>query len=474
MIKVYLDWNVMSGMKNNYFPDLTEIMSNREKFLLVYSTSHIGDIFASIKNNSTEEQKLVREDLEFITSLTDNLCLGNDSKEVTLSICDPGELLDDRISEAPLFKNLSLDSLFHSIEADNPMYGIGDAMKNMIASIPLDSAFKEAFQNPESAKMLEELFPGLKDDLTMNGFFKSFGQMLDNMNEGEGYKDLRNIVQQVGISNGHFSQDKKPFDVIENTYKKKGMENFDAGQYFDKTKNAPEWFNDVINEYVSLDMHGFKADKIKVTDKEKNTFRNTTEDALHSAFASRCDFYITNDDKNYHKTKAVFQKLDIRTKVLKPNDFVQYNNSFLSSTTFDEHFESIIDEYKKTDNFHKQKYENGESFGLVKHTNQYFFNFFNKLLVPHVQPNGALFILSKEPPAKKYIIHAWEIEGMIKLFVDKFGPDIDGKSYYEDGEISSEEDWVGRTWHLNVGQIDIRRTRGWFQMYFYLSQNPED
>lgn len=474
MIKVYLDWNVMSGMKNNYFPDLTQIISNREKFLLVYSTSHIGDIFASIKNNSTEEQNLIREDLEFITSLTDNLCLGNDSKEVTLGIYDPGELLDDRISEAPLFKNLSLDSLFDSIEVDNPTYGIGEAMKNMIASIPLDSAFKEAFQNPESAKMLEELFPGLKDDLTMKGFFKSFGKMLDNMNEGEGYKDLRSIVQQVGISNGHFSRDKKPFDVIDNAYKKKGMENFDAGKYFDKAKNAPDWFNDIINEYVSLDMHGFKADKIKVTDKEKNTFRNTTEDAQHSAFASRCDLYLTNDDKNYHKTKAVFQKLGIYTKVLKPNEFVQYHNSFLHANTFDKHFESIINEYKNTDNYYEQKYENGESFGLVKHTNQYFFNFFNKLLVPHPQSNDALFILSKVSPAKKYIIHYREIEGMIKLFADKFGPDIDGKSYYEEGEISTEDDWMGRTWYLKIGQINIRRIRGWFQMYFYQNENHED
>ncbi|OUD37849.1 hypothetical protein, partial [Flavobacterium psychrophilum] len=357
MIKVYLDWNVMSGMKNNHFQELNDIILNRDKFLLLYSTSHIGDIFASIKNHSEEEQKLVREDLDYITNLTNDLCLVNNSKEVTLSTYQPGELLDDRIREAPLFQDFSIDSLFSSIEEDNPMFGLVNTMKEMLSSLPLDIAFKEAFENPESAAMLDKMFPGLKDDQTMNCFFKSFGKMFHNMNETEDYKDLRSMVQQIGVNSGHFNENKNPFEVIDNAYKKTGIENFDVDKYFDKTKNAPEWFNDITNEYVKLDMHGFKADKVKVTDKEKNTFKNTTEDASHSAFASRCEFYITNDDKNYHKTKAVFKKLGIYTIVLKPNEFIQYYNSFLNVNNFDDHFRSIIHEMKRVENFQEQRYE---------------------------------------------------------------------------------------------------------------------
>ncbi|WP_411376809.1 hypothetical protein [Flavobacterium psychrophilum] len=162
MIKVYLDWNVMSGMKNNHFQELNDIILNRDKFLLLYSTSHIGDIFASIKNHSEEEQKLVREDLDYITNLTNDLCLVNNSKEVTLSTYQPGELLDDRIREAPLFQDFSIDSLFSSIEEDNPMFGLVNTMKEMLSSLPLDIAFKEAFENPESAAMLDKMFPGLR------------------------------------------------------------------------------------------------------------------------------------------------------------------------------------------------------------------------------------------------------------------------------------------------------------------------
>lgn len=473
MIKVYLDWNVMSGMKNNHFQELNDIILNKDKFLLLYSTSHIGDIFASIKNHNEEEQKIVREDLDYITYLTDDLCLVNNSKEVVLSRYQPGELLDDRISEAPLFEDFSLDNLFSSIEEDNPMFEMVNSMKSMLSSISLDFAFKEAYDNPESAAMMDKIFPGLKDDKTMNGFFNSFGKMFHNMNETEDYKDLRNMVQQIGVNSGHFNENKNPFEIIDNAYKNTGIGSFDVDKYFDKTKNAPEWFNDITNEYVKLDMHGFKADKVKVNNKEKNTFKNTTEDASHSAFASRCEFYITNDDKNYHKTKAVFQKLGIYTIVLKPNEFIQYYNSFLNVNNFDDHFRSIIDEMNRIENFQEQRYESGESFGWVNFTSQYFFNFFNKILIPNPEVNEALFILGKESPSKSYIISQQEIETMLNLFTDKLGIDINRKSYYELGEINNEGDWSGRSWETNVGQINIKRLNGWFQMYFFPLKRDE-
>lgn len=467
MIKVYLDWNVMSAMKNGYLQEFKDIILNKEKFLLLYSTSHIGDIFASIKNHSEEEQKLIKQDLDYLTFLTDDLCLVNNSKEVTLSNYEPGELLDDRINEAPLFKDFSLDNLFSSIDKDNPMFGLVNSMKNMLATIPLDTAFKDAFENPESAAMLNKMFPGLKEGQTMNGFFKSFGQMYHNMNETEDYKDLRNMIQQIGVNSGHFNENKNPFDVIDSAYKKTGKENFDVDQYFDKTKNAPEWFNDITNEYVKLDMHGFKADKIKVNEKEKNTFKNTTEDASHSAFASRCEFYITNDDKNYHKTKAVYQKLNIHTVVLKPNEFLEYFNDYLNYNDFDEHFLGLIKELNRGENFYQFKFIDSDELGYVNFTKQFFFNFFNKITISFSSDNESFFLLSKENPSRYYVISQREIEATLKLFVDKLGIDINGKSYYETGEIIKNEDWTGRTWETNVGQIKIKRLNGWFQMYFY-------
>lgn len=471
MIKLYLDWNIMSGMKNGHFSDLSAIVLNEQKFFLPYSTSHIGDIFASIKNHSEEEQRLINQDLDFIREITKNQCLFNTGKQVILNSINPGELLDDRIREAPIFTDFSLDSLFSSVEEDEPMFELVNSIKNMISSIPLDMVFKEAFENPKSAEIMNKMFTGLKEEPNMNGFFKSFGKMYQNLNEKEDYKFLRDTVQNIGVNSAHFNDNKSPFEVIEKAYKKMGIENFKPGKYFEKGKNAPEWFDEITNEYIKLDMHGFKADKVKVTDKVKNTFKNTTEDAAHSAFASRCEFYITNDDKNYHKTKAVFQKLGIYTNVLKPVEFIQYYNSFLNINNFDDHFRSIIDEMKRFENFQEQRYENGKNFGCVNFTNQYFFNFFNKILIPNPDLNEALFILGKESPSNIYIISQQELEAMLKLFSDKLGLDVNGKSYYELGEIKNDEDWFGRNWQTNLGQISLKRLNGWFQMYFYPLSN---
>jgi hypothetical protein len=54
MVKVYLDWNVVSQMKNGSHPKLKEIVFNNDKLFIPFSTSHIGDIFSSY--NITEEQ----------------------------------------------------------------------------------------------------------------------------------------------------------------------------------------------------------------------------------------------------------------------------------------------------------------------------------------------------------------------------------------------------------------------------------
>lgn len=330
MIKLYLDWNIMSGMKNGHFPELSDIVLNEQKFFLPYSTSHIGDIFASIKNHSEEEQRLINQDLDFIREITKNQCLYNNGVQVLINTIDPGELLDERIRDAPIFTDFSLDSLFSLIDENDPMFGTVTSIKNIISSIPLDMVLKEAFENPESAEIMNKMFPGLKDEPNMNGFFQSFGKMYQNLNEKEDYKLLRDTVQKIGVNSGHFNDDKNPYEVIQKAYKKLGTEPFNPDQYFDKNKNAPAWFNDLANSYLILDMHGYKADTVKVNEKESNTFKNTTEDASHMAFASLCDIFITNDNKNYFKTQKVYDKYNVRTKVFKPQEFVNYYNKYLN------------------------------------------------------------------------------------------------------------------------------------------------
>ena len=69
MIKVYLEWNVMTQMKNSKQEELYGILKDRERFLVPFSTSHIGDILASFKD-TPEQKKWIEKDLDFIRSRT--------------------------------------------------------------------------------------------------------------------------------------------------------------------------------------------------------------------------------------------------------------------------------------------------------------------------------------------------------------------------------------------------------------------
>lgn len=285
MIKVYLDWNVIAQMKGGYLDDLLNILMNNDKFIIPYSTSHIGDISSSYSENE-EQKKRIEFDLQFISSLTKNYCLLNTKEEIILKETNPAILLQERIEERELFNNFSLETLEKIFSEDELTKGIGKTLVELIKSIPLDDTFKDAFENTESSEYLNKLFPEFKDNPTMEGFFNSIGKMIYNLNEKEDYKILREITQNgLGIKRDKIFNDENPYKFIEGAHEKLGA-TIDYG--IDNSKNAPEWFNEISNEYIKLDMHGYQEDTIRVKEnKRKETFKNTTEDSFHAAFASK-------------------------------------------------------------------------------------------------------------------------------------------------------------------------------------------
>lgn len=471
MIKVYLDWNIMSTMKRGSFDELKTILLNKKKFLLPYSSAHVGDIFSSHSNNE-EQQKIIKEDLTYITSLTENECFFNDGNKIQLGYMEPEHLYESLLDSQDMFKDFSIDNLFSVFddEEDPIISSLVSSLKNVLKSFPLDYGFKEAYDNPETASEMNKVFPGLEGNLSFDGWFKSFGNMYNNLNETEDYKTLRETVQKIGVNSSHFSEGKNPFEVIGKAYKKHGIENTSSYKPNYSDKNAPEWFNEIVDEYLSLDMHGYKQDEIKVNEKKKKTFRNTTNDAFHTGFASRCDFYITNDKKNIFKTNAIYEKLGIDTLVYTPKEFITYYNDYLDIHGFNEHFGNIIDVLETGKNYYAMGNETDEKdnpicfFGLSNH---YFFNFFNKVRICNSSTDKSLFyVLSKSHPSSIYYVANKELRNLLSMLVNHLGGDDNDKGVFEIGEINSDN-WEGRTWTLETMEISLKRINGWFQLYFY-------
>lgn len=464
MVKAYLDWNVMSGMKNNHFTELLSILKDKNKFFLPYSTSHISDIYSSFSENP-DQRNVIAEDLRFISSLTENYCLINDSTNIIIDKCDPQELFDDHISEASQFKDLSLDNLFKFIEPDD--HPIQNSLINLTKDFLQIPLFKDVFKDPTANELLNNFFPDLEQDPSMNGFFKSFSSFYNNLNETEKYNEVRQIVQKIGINSSHFNDDKNPFKLIEQVYKRAKIENFDPNANFKNLKTAPEWFDKITSEYLKLDMHGYKSDKIKATNKDKNTFKNITDDAFHSAFASICDYYITNDDRNYKKSKALYNELGIETKVFKPNDFIEHYKHFLEADTFIEHYK-IFGKKLSEPIYYPTNNEDGSYFGRYTVINEFIFDFFNKIWIPkNDEPKNLYVVLSKSFPNNNYqcVIYT-EIEQLIKQIVKTLGDDIYGNGYLNEDEYINEDAWIGRKWDTIIGTFSLIRLNGYFQLYY--------
>jgi hypothetical protein len=463
MIKIYLDWNVMAQMKDGYQNDLLKILSKPDKFLIPYSTSHIGDILSSFSDND-EQKKIIDKDLEFISSITNNLCLSNNGKQIIIDKSNPKELYQQRLDDKDFMKDFSLESLEEIFSRDDSIKGIGKALVSLLKSIPLDKAFKDAFENPESGKYLNQMFPGLKENPTMEGFFKSFGKMYENLNNTEDYKILREITQQgLGINRDKIFNNDNPYDLIDKAHNKLATD-FDS--FIDNKKNAPEWFNKISNEYIKLDMHGYQEDKVQVKEKKRiETFKNTTEDAFHAAFASTCSFYIINDNKSYKKTKKIFERLNVNTVVLKPDEFKEYFAKYLNIENTAE-FIRIAVEIIKTSNFFESKIEN-----RIQRTYifpYYLFDFFNKIIVAYFDNDeNPVIILSRFSPTNGNVTHFMEIEILVKTLNNYFGVDIDKKGEFLTDEFK-EGNWDGRIWKSADIQFRLIAMNGFVQLYFDL------
>lgn len=456
MIKIYIDWNVMSQMKNGNHKDLYQILAS-ENFFIPYSTSHIGDIFSSYKE--TEEQNnYINSDLDFISTLTRNTCLFNDGKNILMDFSSPHELFEQRVEQRDLFQDISIQGLSKIFDDNESTKGLGKIFIDQLKSISLTPLIN-AINNPASEKQMDLLFPGLEENPTYEGLFNSFGEMVKGLNEDEKYNDLRKLLQSgVGINRDKIFNNDDPYKIIDNAHKKLSI---DLKQHIDNTKNGPEWFNQIANEYIQLDMHGYQEDNVNTKKGRKETFKNTTEDAFHTAFASTCHFYVINDNKAYNKSIQLFKKLGIRTSVFKPVEFLNYYNNHLK-----------IDEAISQIAFPKHLIENGQFLEDIVNDQtiktypfrHFLFNFFN-ILTEIVSPDTAeknILLLSQYTPTNN-MIFVMEIQRLVETLNNIFGEDIEKIGPVTKEEFQ-EEPWLGRNWTFGGENYRLEKNYGEFNL----------
>jgi len=323
MIKVYFDWNVFAQIKNGKHIELRTIVFNDKRLFIPYSMSHINDIFSSYNKNIgiTDD---IDSDLHYLSKITCNRYLFNNGVSIDLAYCQPNELFQNKINTSFAGENCYADvgKIFSDL--------VDPICSDILKGIKLDLG--AAFENAECAKLLDTVLPGLRDNQTFGGIVDGFCKYFNSCSNGEGYKNLRQILQStISINRDKIFNSDDPYQQIEAFYKKL---NVDFSEYLKEVlnyKSTPDWFSNIVIEYSILDMHGYQEDRINIQKGRKETAKNMIDDALHAAFASTCNFYVTNDKKAYKKTKMIYQKMQKDTMVLKPDEFVSYYNEFLKS-----------------------------------------------------------------------------------------------------------------------------------------------
>jgi hypothetical protein len=466
MIKIYLDWNVLSQMKNHSHASLLEIIMQKDKFLNFYSTAHISDIVSS-HTGDTEQDDVIKSDLNFISEITDDYCLYHENKNIVVEQRMPEELFQGQIESKDIFQNISIDKLFGSLsDVDPEIQSLVKPYLDILKNLPIDPIFKESFEDPQKREHMKEFLPGLEDNMTMEGLLNAILKMFENLNESDGYVDLRSTIQKgLQINRDRIFDTAEPYKMIQSAYKKIGPEFIQP----DIKKNGPKWFDDILDEYLALDMHGYQEDRVSVDSKRKETFKNTTNDAFHVAFGSMADFYITNDKKSLKKCKAVYDKIGINTRIFKPSEFVQYYNEQMLIKELGSHFHLFFEVLKSKE---YQEIVEDKRLSKIYMLPFFLFDYFNKVYVELEENNPPTILLSKEKPTNNRFTFGVELKNLIAKFNILLGEDFDKIGEFENTELT-DSSWKGRRWDTPSAGYRLTMINGYCQFYLDIKTKDE-
>lgn len=368
MIRIYFDSDVINNFRIGKFPELDEfIKNNRDKLLIPFSQAHISD---KLPSKSIKPDVFCR-DIDFITQFTQRkLLIFDEKKGLTVpQIASAKDVLED-IEES----NEMIDK-FSSI----------DNILNFLVENAEDSGV------PELGSYFKELMEQTSFDIDTNEYVtvkevlqKSSNFVHSLLNNPQLYKENRNQVQEdFKLTSNSGNWDTGVIDKIDKHLKHIGKSDsflkLVENSFEDKSKKNLLSFFTLAYQYLNL--VGYKADSINNTG-----IKNHIQDATHAFFAGHCDFLISMDKKLIAKTNAIYEKFNIQTKVLKPEEL----QSHLETILIKKSISNIVNDTLKKDAI-ESLLEDGVIKKLYRIDN-YFLEYFTHL---QIESERNLIIFSK-------------------------------------------------------------------------------
>lgn len=300
----YIDLNIFDRLeKIDKLPDsekenyqtLFSLLKDK-KLTTAYSNAHLNDLFRGFQKNPD----YIDGHLNNIKELTNSLCICQywGEKSASWHFRDIFEFFNEKVEEWEFYPN-TYDDLF----ADEPlMKSALELYKNILLPDDFRKGYVESmFGIMFPLSKIHNNYYALQSDIynfqsrlkSDYGLYKSFKTyLLTSLNK------LKNRKELISSVNSNFKDLPKHLELTDI---------FDAYTPDNKTSDNV-MYSKIIDTFFKFDLAGYKTD---------GHFNNMFDDALHTFYGAHFDYFITNDERCNYKAVRTYERLKIKTKVIK-------------------------------------------------------------------------------------------------------------------------------------------------------------
>ena len=302
MLKIYLDWNIITHLKDEQNSDLFAfLLENKNKFIFPYSKAHIKDLLVSKDaNNNYYEQ-----DFQLLAEICEHHLLEHEHNinNPYPYKCYPKDYLEIKNAELELFSSGFSKCTFYKFLDENglnPDYFMSILKKEKIEPFVIPLINKTIGNLADLFSLMFEYGPTLFNDKKTPKQIQSYIQTTTNDSQ---YRKIQgsnstNIFKELDAA--VFPQTNKNFvELIENPIA-------------ERSKSNLELFTSL---YLTLNLSGFFSDK-------NRNLQNIYTDSEHAYYASSCDFFVSNDSRLREKTDAIYRQYNIQTKIISSDELI--------------------------------------------------------------------------------------------------------------------------------------------------------
>lgn len=489
MYRIYLDWNIITALKNPkkvsdkqqpiYEALLALLQTHRARLWIPYSVAHLRDLGRGYDPDDARKVRYTYHDLAFLLWLTGGMCLDSGFKQDKPRKVwrDPFEYFEAlQANEADGTGSYEgLVSLF--TESETPgIKELGGVLMNLWDSQPM--------LYPENMlPTIDRMFPNWKEKESMSGLLRDVYTLMHRVQHDFTYtKELRELLDSSipGLSPLAVSS-AAPADAFAKIDQivapmlgcKSFMDLLQSSQTTNSTKPKTEW-DEFIHDYYMLDMMGYRRDEANA----KKHFPNTMDDITHAYMAAHCDIFVAEDNRLRAKAEAVYERKKLGTLVLTPEQAVAELTKRMDQEYTATNFVAIwqaalrdaIQEERKT------TWELGLDGFDYYYLGWLFLDRFSIVGVARNTAGSEIHLQSWKNTYADSIMPE-EMAALVTVLVNCLGPDSAGLGLLRAGEWANctGGTWEGRTWNFKtlLFRLELTLEDGLVFIYRDVVQEPD-